>query len=316
MGRSHRRAAKAAANDATSKLELGDDAAAVNPVKASISQTKPSSSRRTETVEDACTPALPVTDGAHVSESLYATNREGNRHESERVVRRILHRYGKGLEVGEKRQLSEEDSQLMWRVFIRHPNHQEKQGPGVESFWTKRTEFGTCFMIQRVDGSTVDFAWRKCFRHDQLGAPHESGHSPDTAMGCVDLSGGQELLRLLKQSAGNGANASNDAAHQILGMLRDRTFSTPSSGPEPQPLSTDEFLLTAVESREDRELGADQHNWETFGEDAAPGGGAWDYDAMMQANRSLTSIGLATDLSKGLITPFVPIVAGPQIVFQ
>merc|ERR1719401_986559 len=74
-----------------------------------------------------------------------------------------------------------------------------------------------------------------------------------------------------------------------MDLVQPRTGSSPALGHsiEPLKLSTDEFMLTQIEAFDDKNRDADRHNLETFGEDALPGGGAWDYDSMMEANCSL-----------------------------
>jgi len=68
----------------------------------------------------------------------------------------------------------------------------------------------------------------------------------------------------------------------ILDMVK--TVGTPPSAPhpDPEPISTDEFLLRAMESREDAEKGADKFNAETFGES-----GGWTFEENLAANQAL-----------------------------
>mmetsp|Transcript_31583 Transcript_31583/g.58231 ORF Transcript_31583/g.58231 Transcript_31583/m.58231 type:complete len:521 (-) Transcript_31583:73-1635(-) len=76
---------------------------------------------------------------------------------------------------------------------------------------------------------------------------------------------GQLLLSLLKKQDG--------PSKSIL----------PSS--EPQPLSTDEYQLWAMQAREDKEIGADALNAETFGDDHENG---WSFEENLAANEALS----------------------------
>jgi hypothetical protein len=76
-----------------------------------------------------------------------------------------------------------------------------------------------------------------------------------------------------------------EAGRALLSMLRS-TEPAISAGiaSEPQPLSKDEFLLGELEAREDRELGADRHNAQTFGDGAGAG---WSFEENVAANERL-----------------------------
>jgi hypothetical protein len=77
-----------------------------------------------------------------------------------------------------------------------------------------------------------------------------------------------------------------EAGRAILSMLR--TQAPARVGPshsDPQPLSTDEFQLWAMQAREDAEIGADVSNEETFGKDASKGG--WSFEENLAANQQI-----------------------------
>lgn len=71
---------------------------------------------------------------------------------------------------------------------------------------------------------------------------------------------------------------------QILGMLH--SYRNGATHREPQPLSTDEFKLRELESRESKESGADKNNLETFGLDCDDG---WTFEENLEANKKLAS---------------------------
>lgn len=114
--------------------------------------------------------------------------------------------------------------------------------------------------------------------------------------------GGNQLLQLLKQSGEKSPpmrpqgsplmrpQGTPQAGKEIMNLVRagGREFKSSTTGP--LELSTDEFLMSQHESRQDAERGADRHNLDTFGEAAAAGGGAWDYESMIEANRNLTGV--------------------------
>jgi len=90
--------------------------------------------------------------------------------------------------------------------------------------------------------------------------------------------------------APSGSDAPSDgkaAGQMLLSMLKtDDAYTTMMVRPDPQPLSTDEYQLWAMEAREDRELGADEFNVETFGVDHGCG---WSFEENLMANAHLTS---------------------------
>lgn len=263
---------------------------------------------------------------------------------SARAVRRILRRYGDDLELGGEQQISEEAEQLMRRVFAGHPNKAEKEGSGIASIWVKHKEDGRCFSILRTDGTWGDFAWRKCFQQEPqpdvaaaaaAAAPQpatrtattpgvnarttgEAYYEQQTPKAQAGRRGGSELLGNMLRSSNEKAvalqeahltEARKSAAKDILRMLQvGSARSSPKCGPcaAPLSLSKDEFLLVVAESREDAERGADRHNLDTFGEDAAPGGGAWDFEGMLAANRCLVRGSLSSKKAvpgAGMIQP-------------
>jgi len=77
-----------------------------------------------------------------------------------------------------------------------------------------------------------------------------------------------------------------EAGRAILSMLRvQEPPRQTSQRSDPQPLSTDEYQLWAMEAREDAELGADLSNQETFGEEACYSG--WSFEENLAANERL-----------------------------
>jgi hypothetical protein len=83
----------------------------------------------------------------------------------------------------------------------------------------------------------------------------------------TNVAGGRELLRMLQPKPNSARN-------------------TPERRPDKEPLSlsADEFLLREMEAREDEEGGADQSNWDTFGEDAAFG---FSFEENLRANEKI-----------------------------
>mmetsp|Transcript_8015 Transcript_8015/g.18722 ORF Transcript_8015/g.18722 Transcript_8015/m.18722 type:complete len:455 (+) Transcript_8015:95-1459(+) len=121
----------------------------------------------------------------------------------------------------------------------------------------------------------------------------------------------QEYAGASRSSSHPAESAGAIAGNEILGLLQGarsggsrRTARGRGDHSDPKPLSKDEFLLVTLESREDADMGADRHNFDTFGEVAGPGGGAWDFDAMLEANRSLTSSASIVARRKQLHTDF------------
>lgn len=55
------------------------------------------------------------------------------------------------------------DSEVLLAALERHPDAQEKIGPGVSSFSVRTAEFRTrCFWVNRIDGTTEKFSHRTC----------------------------------------------------------------------------------------------------------------------------------------------------------
>jgi hypothetical protein len=96
----------------------------------------------------------------------------------------------------------------------------------------------------------------------------------------------QTLLEEAKHACGrNDANSmisGKDAGQAILKMVAASAARPAEFRTDPQPISTDEFLLSAIEAREDAEIGADKSNFETFGET-----GGWSHEENVAANVTL-----------------------------
>lgn len=95
-----------------------------------------------------------------------------------------------------------------------------------------------------------------------------------------------------KESESDGEDATSteltdgvEAGRKLLTMLMENApekDAAPRS--EPQPLSTDEFQLWAMQAREDAEIGADVMNAETFGDDSGQG---WSFEENLAANEQI-----------------------------
>lgn len=203
---------------------------------------------------------------------------------SERAISRLLNRYddlvASGLLIigsGESK-LTDEDGGLMLRVLAGHKEFTEAAAR-TESVWVKLTDQGCCFVLRTDDGRSTDFCWRRCTGQ---------GHSGEDDMFLVPQS--QPQAPQSPQPAGT-SDDSGKAGWEIMNLVRPREGSSPaiSHAVDPLKLSTDEFMLTQIEASEDKVKDADRHNFDTFGEDALPGGGAWGFEMMMEANASLRS---------------------------
>lgn len=77
------------------------------------------------------------------------------------------------------------------------------------------------------------------------------------------------------------------AGQMLLSLLKshDGPVKSVVSSSEPQPLSTDEYQLWAMQAREDAEIGADALNAETFGSDHENG---WSFEENLAANEALS----------------------------
>lgn len=78
-----------------------------------------------------------------------------------------------------------------------------------------------------------------------------------------------------------------EAGRKLLSMLMEKAPErTTAPHSEPQPLSTDEFQLWAMQAREDKEIGADVMNAETFGDDSGDG---WSFEENLAANEVIAA---------------------------
>lgn len=268
MGRSHRRAAKAEELPGVDAWEAG-------------SETPRREANR------ACKSEDWASGGAGGGKRSCEVN--GPQTDGERFVKRLLQRYADGLRRGGTCRLAAADEQLMRKVLAGHPERSRLAASGVVSIRAKLTEHSSCFTLFRGDGTCKDIAWKTCCRGLQEDiAAWRREWKRDQLWGGA---GGREYWSSSETHARPGPprRSQQKAGSEIMGMLRAYEHGERVSrrAGRPLPLSTDEFLLAAVEAREDAERGADRHNLDTFGEDAAPGGGAWDYEAMLEANRSL-----------------------------
>ena len=74
------------------------------------------------------------------------------------------------------------------RILIeKHPRSREKIGSGIKRIFRAKTKHGaSCFWIERIDGTKVDFSYLKCI--DAAGKPEissrPSAESTDTSISC------------------------------------------------------------------------------------------------------------------------------------
>lgn len=75
----------------------------------------------------------------------------------------ILSKHARALNESERVNVTGFNLDVMLLVLSRHPQLKTKIGAGVESIFVAYTLFASaCFHIQRVDGSVIDFSYRKC----------------------------------------------------------------------------------------------------------------------------------------------------------
>eukprot|EP00927_Polykrikos_kofoidii_P007583 TRINITY_DN13124_c0_g1_i1.p1 TRINITY_DN13124_c0_g1~~TRINITY_DN13124_c0_g1_i1.p1 ORF type:complete len:537 (+),score=57.67 TRINITY_DN13124_c0_g1_i1:46-1656(+) len=83
---------------------------------------------------------------------------------SKRYVKAMLRRYDAMLTPGGDVKLRPEDEKVMTLVLDGHPERNEKVGCGIHSFWVKNCfGFGNCFVVLRLDGTSTDFSYHRCF---------------------------------------------------------------------------------------------------------------------------------------------------------
>lgn len=76
---------------------------------------------------------------------------------AEEYLKGILYKY----EIGEL--VDEKDSGFLAELLARHPEADQKIGPGIESFHVRKADYGTrCFYVMRVDGTEERFSARSC----------------------------------------------------------------------------------------------------------------------------------------------------------
>jgi len=77
--------------------------------------------------------------------------------DAEQYLMSMLNRY----DVGDK--VSSEDAVVLEAALARHPDAAAKVGSGISGFSVRGGGFGTkCFWVNRIDGTTEDFGFRKC----------------------------------------------------------------------------------------------------------------------------------------------------------
>lgn len=84
------------------------------------------------------------------------------------------------------------------------------------------------------------------------------------------------------------------AGREILSMLQPQGAALGMSHVEPEPLSTDEFMLWLMQEREDAEIGANSQNNETFGDGIQSG---WTFQENLAANERIAQQGLPETVS-------------------
>lgn len=61
--------------------------------------------------------------------------------------------------------ISEADSRLLYELLLRHPQAEAKMGAGIAHFFRAPGEYRkSCFHIERIDGSIVDFSFYVCVK--------------------------------------------------------------------------------------------------------------------------------------------------------
>jgi len=88
----------------------------------------------------------------HLGTLSFATRQEALAH-----FKAMLARYRPEQTVGDA------DASELAELIKRHPDHDEKVGPGVHHFEVMHADFNTkCFAIVRTNGTRVDFSYKVC----------------------------------------------------------------------------------------------------------------------------------------------------------
>lgn len=92
--------------------------------------------------------------------------------QAENYYKGIFSRYSDGQDVGSK------DFEELCELIEKHPNSVGKVGNGIQRIFRGKTKHGaSCFWIERMDGTKVDFSYLKCI--DAAGKS-EGGSAPAT----------------------------------------------------------------------------------------------------------------------------------------
>lgn len=85
---------------------------------------------------------------------------------TEEHIRAILRSAPRG-----RTRLSGEPLDVVTGLLNRHPEAAGKIGPGLAGIWTwnRGAGWGSCFLVERTDGSLVDFSYKRCLRPDAPG---------------------------------------------------------------------------------------------------------------------------------------------------
>mmetsp|Transcript_49252 Transcript_49252/g.125087 ORF Transcript_49252/g.125087 Transcript_49252/m.125087 type:complete len:443 (-) Transcript_49252:85-1413(-) len=123
----------------------------------------------------------------------------------------------------------------------------------------------------------------------QQGSPSSTGHHSDHST--VSAASSEELAESSVESSCGRVEEDSEMhplreedgrklGGNLLTLLRASPASASRRKYEPKPLSTDEYALWVMQAREDKEMGADELNAETFGEDAGDG---WSFEENLAA---------------------------------
>jgi Protein of unknown function (DUF3223) len=87
-----------------------------------------------------------------LSTRLFATKRDATAH-----FKAMLARY----RVGDR--VEDDDGKDLAALLMRHPEYDNKIGPGISHFEVMSADYGTrCFRVVRVDGTGISFSYPYC----------------------------------------------------------------------------------------------------------------------------------------------------------
>ena len=93
-------------------------------------------------------PAKPITIGTH---------HFAKKGDAAAFLKAMLSRYDAGDKVGAS------DEQFLKAAVALHPDAENKIGCGISGFSVRSADFGSkCFWLNRIDGTTEKFAYRRC----------------------------------------------------------------------------------------------------------------------------------------------------------